>query len=240
MPTRPSFVVCLLVASALVLTATAGLAQTPPQEPAEPTEPPPPPGWTGSIGAGWAATSGNSDTSTVNLAHELVHDSGGDFVFKSTGLYLRGDSEGDTTVERASVDARMDYRLSPRLTTFALTAYARDRFKDINYLVSETAGFSFRLVPEGKVEWTTDASVGLVVEQNRGFPSDADGAILFGERFVYRINDDTRIINAATGLWKMDDFGDAVLYVRAGRGDLTGRPPGAQDRVPRHLQTGAQ
>ncbi len=189
--------------------------QPPPPPPPSPPAPPPP-GWAGSLGAGWAATSGNSDTSTLNFAYDLLRDAGGNFVFKSTGLYLRGDSEEAATVDRAAVEARMEYRLTPRLSAFALTGYARDRFKDIQYLVTQTAGLSYALLPAGRVEWRVDGSAGVVVEKDSGFAAETDGALLAGERFVFNVNDRTRITNAATGLWKMGDLEDAYYTFSLG------------------------
>ena len=114
MPKQSCSVVCSIVAALLLLA----------------------PGWAGSLGAGMALTSGNSDTSSANLAYELLHDSGDPLVFKSTGLYLRGESEGEATVERAAAEARLDYWLTPRLSGFGLTSFAHDRFKDIEYFVA--------------------------------------------------------------------------------------------------------
>jgi putative salt-induced outer membrane protein YdiY len=228
MHTRPSSVLCVLAAflvmSILAVApahAQAVPAPAPPiavQPPPPSPPPPPPPGWAGSLAAGWAATHGNSDTSTINFAYELLRDAGGPRVFKSTGLYLRGDSEGAPTVDRSAADARFDYRLSPRVTAFALTGYARDRFKDIDYLVSQSVGFSLALEPpDGRLEWIADLSVGGVVEKNRGFRSDLDGALLAGERLVFKVNEDkTRFTHAATALWKMDDFDDGYYTFSAG------------------------
>ncbi|MGE0360467.1 MAG: YdiY family protein [Vicinamibacterales bacterium] len=184
------------------------------QAPAAP--PPPPPGWAGSLGAGLALTSGNSDTSTANLAFEMLRDMGGELVFKSTGLYLRGENEGEPTVDRAAADARLDYRLTPRLSAFGLTTYARDRFKDIDYLIAPTAGLSFAVIRSARAEWTTDGSVGLVFEQNTGFDTEMSGAVLAGERFLFKATETTRIIHAATALWKMNDFGDGFYTFSAG------------------------
>ena len=40
----------------------------------------------------------------------------------------------------------MEYKLSPRLAAFGLTTYARDSFKDIDYLLAPTAGLSYKVV----------------------------------------------------------------------------------------------
>lgn len=184
------------------------LAQAPP--------PAPPPGIAGSLGAGLAVTSGNSDTSTVNVAYDFLRDRGTDLVLKSTGLYLRGANEGETNVDRAAVDARAEYRISPRLAAFGMTTYARDRFKEIDYLLAPTGGLSVKAVATDRTEWITDGSVGFVVEKNTGFGAKTAGAILAGEKFTHRFTQTTRFIHSASGLWKMNDFDDAFYTFAAG------------------------
>ena len=65
------------------------------------------PAGSGSAGAGLALTSGNSDTSTVNAAYELKRDTGGNIVFKSNGLLVCGESEGELTNDRLALDGRL-------------------------------------------------------------------------------------------------------------------------------------
>lgn len=196
------FLVATLVAAAT--------AQTP--APA----PPPPPGWTGSVGAGMALTSGNADTSTVNLGYDVLRDYGTDILFKSTGVYLRGSNGGVSNVDRSGADARVEYRLSPRLSAFGLTTYARDAFKDIDYLVAPTAGLSYKVVATPRTEWTTDGSVGVVFEKNSGRDLGTDGALLAGEKLVHKFNGTTKFVHAASGLWKMREPGDAFYTFQAG------------------------
>lgn len=203
-------VVSPFAAVLVLVSASAAFAQAPP------APPPPPPGWAGSLGAGLALTAGNSDTSTANLAYEVLRDMGGEVVFKSTGLYLRGQSGGEATVDRAAADARVDYRLTPRLSAFGLTTYARDRFKDIDYLIAPTTGLSLAVIGGGRVEWTTDGSLGLVFEKNTGFDVETAGAVLAGERFLFKATETTRVLHAATALWKMNDFGDGFYTFSAG------------------------
>jgi putative salt-induced outer membrane protein YdiY len=199
----------VFVCSCLIaLSSVPALAQAPP--------PKPPPGVAGSLGAGLALTNGNSDTSTVNVAYEVLRDHGTDIVLKSAGLYLRGANAGETNVDRAAVDGRIEYRLTPRLAAFGMTTYARDRFKEIDYLVAPTGGLSYKVIATDKTEWVTDGSLGFVVEKNTGFDAATSGAILAGEKFTHRFTETTRFLHGASGLWKMNDFDDAFYTFSAG------------------------
>ena len=99
-------------------------------------DPPPPKPWTSSLGAGLAITSGNTDTKNYNLAFATKYDPKTKFVFKADALYLRGDSNGETQVDKASADARGEYSLSDRTFAFVEVSYLRDPFKGISYSVA--------------------------------------------------------------------------------------------------------
>ena len=207
----------LRLAATLTLLVTTLAAQPAlAQAPAPSAPPAPPPGWTGSIGAGMALTSGNTDTSTVNVGYDMLRDYGTDIVFKSTGLYLRGSSAGASNVDRSGADARLEYKLSPRLAAFALTTYARDSFKAIDYLLAPTGGLSYKVVATERTEWTTDGSVGLVFEKNTDRDLNTDGALVAGEKITHKFNATTRFVQAASGLWKMRNLDDAFYMFQAG------------------------
>lgn len=197
--------------AALVLSIVPAFAQARASAP-----PPPPPGWAGSIGGGLALTSGNSDTSTINVGYDVLRDHGTNLVFKSAGLSLRGSNEGRANVDRSQADARLDYRLAPRLSAFGLTTFARDKFKAIDYLLAPTAGLSYKVVALTRTEWTTDGSVGVVFEKNQGLAMATSGALLAGEKFTHQFAEKTKFVHAAAALWKMNDLGDAFYTFSAG------------------------
>lgn len=212
MSNRSSARVCLLCALALCSVALPAAAQAPATEPPEG----PPPLWAGSVGAGLAVTAGNRDTSTINLAYEVKRDGGRPITFKSTGLYLRGQTDDELTVDRALLENRGDYRLTDRLSAFGQLGYVRDRFKEIDYLLSPTTGVSYAIVKSDRVELTGDGSLGMVWEKNTGVDLETDGAVLAGEKFLFKLSDTASITQSVSALWKMDDFADSLFTFGAG------------------------
>ncbi|MBL8137122.1 MAG: DUF481 domain-containing protein [Acidobacteria bacterium] len=202
------------VAPVAVLALIAWAAPTFAQAPAAP--PPPPPGWTGSVGGGLALTSGNSDTSTTNVGYDVLKDHGTNVIFKSTGLLLKGSNNGVSNVDRSQADARVGYTLSPRLSAFGQTTFARDNFKAIDYILAPTGGLSYKVVNTARTEWLTDGSVGVVFEKNKGLDVDTSGAIIAGEKLTHKFAEKTKFVHAATALWKMKDFDDAFYTLSAG------------------------
>jgi putative salt-induced outer membrane protein YdiY len=200
----------LAIVSFTFLLALTSAAFAQPAAPAAP--PPPPPGWTGSFGAGLALTQGNSDTSTINVAFETKRDTGSPFLFKSTGLFLRGESEGELTANRLVLDGRVDRKLNQRTSVFGQLQYLSDDFKEIDYLISPTFGLAQQLVKNDKTELGVDGGLGIVSEKNEGFDVRTAGAVTAGENFKHKLTATAEITQKVSALWKMNDFSDA-LYI---------------------------
>lgn len=200
----------------LLLPFALALALAAPAAAQAPAAAPPPPGWTGSIGGGLAIASGNSETSTTNVGYDVLRDHGTHVVFKSTGLLLKGSNDGVSNVDRSQADARLGYTLSPRLSAFGQTTFARDRFKAIDYILAPTGGLSYKVVATERTEWMTDGSVGVVFEKNQGLDVDTSGALIAGEKLTHKFAEKTKFVHAATALWKMKDFEDAFYTFSAG------------------------
>lgn len=145
---------------------------------------------------GLALTQGNSDTSNVNLAYEVKRETGSPWVFKSTGLFLRGESEGELITNRLAFNAREEFKLSERTALFGQLQYLRDTFKEIDYLVSP--------------------NFGAVWEKNPGFEIDTSGALTAGQGFQHKLTATTTLTEKVTALWKMADMADALYALGVG------------------------
>jgi len=203
-------------ASAQLSLPTAGNVPTTQTPPPAPAPDGPPPLWFVSAGAGLAVTGGNTDTSQINLTYEVKRDGGQDVVYRSAGLYLRGETDSELTVDRTLLDNRVDRRLTERLSAFGQFGYLRDRFKEIDYLMSPGAGLSYAFVKNSRFELFGDGGAGVIIEKNRGFDRETDGSVLAGERLAYTLSDSARITQAVNALWKMDDFDDALYTFTLG------------------------
>jgi putative salt-induced outer membrane protein YdiY len=178
--------------------------------------PPPPKEWTSSIGAGLAITSGNTDTKNYNLAFATKYDPKTKFVFKADALYLRGDSNGVTQVDKASADVRGEYSLSDRTFAFVEVSYLRDPFKDVNYFIAPLAGGGYRIIKSDRRNLTVDGAAGAEVEGNTGLARSSGGAAKAGENFDWALSPTSKVTEKLTAIWKTNDFGDALYHFDAG------------------------
>lgn len=191
-------------AFALLLAATPLFAADPPPKP-----------WATTLGAGLAITSGNSDTKNLNLSFATKWDPKTRSIFKADALYLRGEADGVKQVDKASADARYEYSVSDRTFAFGEVSYLRDPFKDINYLVAPVVGAGYRIIKTDTRNLTVDGAVGSVIESG-SFGRSGSGALKAGENFDWAISTVSKLTQKITGLWKTNDFGDALYHFDAG------------------------
>lgn len=177
---------------------------------------PPPPPWTSSIGAGLAITSGNTDTQNINLSLATKYDPQTRIIFKAEALYLRGESNGELQVDKSTAAARGELSLSPRTFTFAEVSYLRDPFKDIDYSIAPVAGAGYRIIRSETRNLTVDAAAGMQFESTGFGGRSSGGAVKAGEDFDWAFTDTSRFTQKLSGIWKMEDFGDALYHFDAG------------------------
>ncbi|HKT81548.1 MAG TPA: DUF481 domain-containing protein [Vicinamibacterales bacterium] len=188
----------------LVLLFGVPASQAMAQAPAEPKI------WTVTASAGIAFTSGNTDTSTVNAAYDLVYDPQRRNVVKSDFLAIRGKTEGELTADRLSLNARDEYKLTDRLVVFGQNQYLRDTFKDIDYLLAPGGGLGYKILDTAATKFTVDGGLGSVWEKNPGFDVDVSGALTAGEKFVRALTTTATLTETFSSLWKTSDFNDAL------------------------------
>lgn len=180
-------------------------------------QPPAPPKiWTVTVSAGLALTSGNTDTSSVNAAYDVVYNPQTKNVVKSDGLFLRSTTEGELSAHRTSLNIRDEYSLTPRFFVFGQNQYLKDEFKDIEYLLAPTAGVGYKIFNTAATKLTVDGSAGVVWEKNPGFDVNTSGALAFGEKLAQTLTATTTLTQAFAGLWKTSDFADALYTAGIG------------------------
>jgi putative salt-induced outer membrane protein YdiY len=185
------------------------------QQPATPSNEPPKQ-WEGSAGAGFAITGGNSETINVNLAYDVTRTPKARNVMKSTGLYLRGETDDELTVDKLALMFRDEYNVTTRVYVFGQFDYFRDTFKLIDYLVAPTGGIGFKVVNTEATKFSVDTGAGVAWEKNPGLDVKTSGAIVAGEKLTHQLTSTASIKHATTALWKTDDFADGLYTFSIG------------------------
>lgn len=197
-----------LMTAWVTLMATLASAQAPPLAP--------PPPWAGNVSAGLTVTGGNSDVKQYNVGFEVVANPSPRYTAKVEGLALRGSTDGVLAVSRTSLGARDEYTLTSKTFVFGQVGYLRDAFKQIDYLIAPTAGVGYHVIKTDARHFLVDGGAGGVWEQDTGQSVQTSGAITAGESYTEKISAATMVSEEFRGLWKTNNFSDALLTFKAG------------------------
>lgn len=176
----------------------------------------PEPVWTGSAGAGVAVTGGNSDTANYSLSLDLKRDPKTRNLMKFAGVYLRGDQNNETTVDRLSLDFRDEYKFDDRTFLFGEFSYFRDPFKAIDYLMNPVGGIGYKLSATDRLTLAVTGGLGVVWEKDPNVDVATSGTVNAGQNLSYKLSDSAAVTQAISALWKMDDFGDSLYHFSVG------------------------
>jgi putative salt-induced outer membrane protein YdiY len=209
---RP-LVVPIAVAAALLVALAAPLMAQPPAAAAAP--PPPPPDWTGSVNVGLGLTAGNNDTVNANGGFEVKYDPKKKNVFKTGGLFLYGEAEGETTAEQYVLTFRDEYALNSRVFVFGDFRYLHDRFKGISYMMAPTGGIGYKILDLPATKIGVGLGGGGVWEKDYGFETNSSGALTFDEKFTRKLTATATVGQSFLALWKTHDFEDALYTFSA-------------------------
>ena len=180
--------------------------------------------WSGNFGAGLSLTRGNSDTKNVNLALQLAQRINAKNVAKYDAFYLRGDQNGDLVIDRTTLGGRDEYTISPLMYAFGDLHFLRDRFKDIDYLVTPTVGVGDHFIKEKDLDLAAEGGLGFVVEKDAGLARQTSGALTAKQTLVWKFSPAATLGQSAAGLWKTSSLADALYHLEASlASDLTTR-----------------
>ncbi len=187
---------------------------------------PPPPGqtWSGNFGAGLSLTRGNSDTKNLNLTLQLAQRIDAKNLAKYDAFYLRGDQNGDLVIDRTTLGGRDEYTVSPLTYAFGDLHFLRDRFKEIDYLLTPTVGAGHHFIKEKDFDLAAEGGFGFVVEKDAGLARENSGALTARQLLTWKFSPTATLGETASGLWKTKAFGDALYHIEGSlASDLTAK-----------------
>jgi hypothetical protein len=84
--------------------------------------------------AAWPASAQprNTDTTNLNVTFDATHDAKTKDLWRFQGLYLRGETQGEVSVDRLFLQGRYERTITTRAFVFGETQYLRDEFKEID------------------------------------------------------------------------------------------------------------
>ena len=168
--------------------------------------------WSGAAGAGLSLTTGNTDTTDLNLSFDVMRDPKTRNLIKFGALYIRGTANDVVNKDRARLYFRDYYTLTDRVFFFGSFDYHRDPFKAINYIVNPIAGLGYMAYSTDRLQLNFSGGSGPIWEKNTGLEGDTTGSLNAGQELEFHISETARLTEKISGLWKTRDLGDALYH----------------------------
>lgn len=168
--------------------------------------------WSGGAGAGISLTTGNTETTDLNLSFDAMRDPKTRNLIKFGGLYVRGTADDIVNKSRSMLYFRDDYTLTDGLFVFGSANYQRDPFKEIDYVINPVVGLGYELSPSDRLHLNFGGGGGAIWEKNTGIEVDASGSLNAGQELEFQISETARLTEKVSGTWKTRDLGDALYH----------------------------
>lgn len=181
--------------------------------------------WGGEAELGIVSTSGNTETSTINLNTKLENERA---KWKHLVLFntLHSSSEDDSTAERYVLIGKSDYKIDDISYAFGRFSYEDDRFSGFEYQATETLGYGRHLIQEPTLKIDVEGGPGMRQSKAENASSENEGILylsgnlkwdisptsLFTEDLFTEIGEDITITKSVTGL-KSQINGDLAMRV---------------------------
>lgn len=152
--------------------------------------------FTGKASFGYQGTAGNSETTSVNGATELVWDYKR-WTHTVKASALGADDSGNTTAEAYNLGAKSDFELSDVSYLFARFNWDKDKFSGYDQQTTETVGYGRKLLDLEAQTWNIEIGAGARQSDLRDGTSENDTIARLATDYTYRF---TATSQVATGI----------------------------------------
>lgn len=149
--------------------------------------------FSGSVDAGYAASSGNSDTSSINAAIDLSYVEGlWTYIGKLGGL--QQEDNGDTTAQNYMAEGKVQRALSPRSYLFGDVLYEHDDFGGVRDRSTGTLGYGYKVIDTDARKLNLELGVGARSSEFADGTEEEDAIGQLGVYFEQQITGTTRFV----------------------------------------------
>ena len=147
--------------------------------------------WSGASELGYVATSGNTDTQTVNAKMKLKQELA---VWENTfAVEALNTAESDqTSAERYLANAQANRSMTDQDFLFGLVNYEDDRFSGFQFESLVALGYGRRLINTDQSTLDVEVGPGVRFVKPDQAPSDEEGILRFAARYGVEISDTSR------------------------------------------------
>lgn len=201
--------------------------------------PPLPPPWTGRVDFGYGLTQGNRDSELGTLTILAERKRPGEYRFSALFDAARGESEGETTANRARLEGKYDRSLGDGGYRYLLAGAGYDRVRSIDLRAELGGGLGRTLFDSERGRLTAEVGASYVRDDFADGATEGDAKLRVGETWRRPLGANAALIQSLAALGALDELGDYtaefVLAIRHRLNDdmsLTSKFVGSYDSRP--------
>lgn len=153
--------------------------------------------WKASAEIGYVATSGNTDTTTLN-AKGMASTEREKWRHTLEITALNSEDENVTTAEKYTFVAQSDYKLGKPNFLFGNISYEDDKFSGYEYRVTESVGYGRRVVENDEVVLDLEIGPGARQSKPDNGSSDSEGIVRGAAKLKWKISDTSKFSEILT------------------------------------------
>ena len=131
--------------------------------------------WTGKVTLGYLATSGNTESSSLNTGFEVGYRTGKWF-HRLRGKAINSTQDEETIAEAFELGWKTEYSFSEFNYAFGRVDWRKDRFSGYDHQISETVGYGRRIIDTER--HTLNAEIGAGARQSETQLGDSESDVI--------------------------------------------------------------
>ena len=172
--------------------------------------PPPPPEvrWTGRVDFGYGLTAGNREAELGTLTILAERKRPGEYRLSALFDGARGESEGETTANRARVEGKYDRTRGARGYRYLLAGAGYDRVRSIDLRAEVGAGLGRTLFDTERSRLTAEIGASYVRDDFADGATESDAKLRVGETWRRPLGGSAELVQSLAALGALDELGD--------------------------------
>ena len=201
-----------------ILAAAGVILAMPPchaQQPAAAAAAPEPDPWMAKATLGYLATSGNTESSSLNTGFAVAY-ADGRWEHALEGSAIRSSEDEQTTAEAYALGWKSEYNWTDHDYLFGRLDWRRDRFSGYDRQVSETIGYGRRLIDTGTHVLNAEIGGGARQSELADGSSESDAILRAGLDYLWQLSETaqfTQVLAVESG--SDNTFLESVTAVKA-------------------------
>ncbi len=144
--------------------------------------------WVGKASLGYLATTGNSESTSVNASTEISYESG-KWKHTADAIALGSKDDVDTTAEAYQLGWKTDYSIREFDYLFGEVRWQKDKFSGYDQQLSESVGYGRRVLNNDKHMLNVEVGVGAKQSDLRDGTSQNETILLGGLDYTWQLSE---------------------------------------------------